>query len=40
MIIKYGGFINYYLYLLCVIFYVHHVHKQNLKETAFNHCAQ
>ena len=27
MIIYYGGFINYYLYLLWVIFYVH-VHKQ------------
>ena len=23
MIIYYGGFINYYLYLLCVISYVH-----------------
>ena len=33
MIILYGEFINYYLYLLCVIFHFH-------EETPFNYCAQ
>ena len=39
MIISYGGFINYYLYLLCILSMFMFINK-NLKETAFNYCAQ